>query len=99
MAPEITRLYEEITSHGEGKASLIGVSLDGVSETQRAALVAQAQIRFPVIGGEGLARKFQVAKLPTVIFVPRNLPQRPVKEAGYRRFFYLDEVRKLIQGM
>ena len=77
---------------------IVGLSLTPVPRDLLQKYSAEAKLNFPLIEGGEMARKLKVKRGPTVVFVARNTG-KAVYQEGFRPAFYLDEVRKAVQGI
>ncbi len=95
--PTVRAVQKLFWKHGNNpKISFYGFSLGMATETALFNLRFQ-DILFPVENGVTMARKLNVEKSPTVVFVLPGTSE-VIREVGPREFYYLDEMLAVIKG-
>ncbi len=95
MAPDLNRLNEEFKKTGKG--SLMGMALGNTADTRIVEFVNQTKAQFPVVPGAELAKQLDIKSSPALIFATAQGKSYLVQ--GENNFFYLDEIRKVMQGV
>lgn len=95
MAAEIERLYQ--VTKQDDKVNLVGFAVESQSSTDLQAFQRGAKITFPIIDGGSLSEVFQIKETPAVVFVGAT-DTRQVQEVGFRRFEFLEALRRVLQG-
>lgn len=95
MLADVEQLNLELKA--SGKAKLVGLALDRMTDADIADLRNQFKLTFPISNGLAVAKQMQLKGYPTTVVIAKNTKQAVVEE-GLRRFYYLDELVRVIQG-
>jgi len=94
MAKEIDKLNKLVKQYKHVRLVGMGVGANGANVLQ--SFVTENKFSFPVVDGNVLSKTLALKSLPATVFVTSN-GKSHVQE-GLNNVFYLDELRKIMQG-